>query len=196
MQRIKRAGLLFGTFLLCANFGSDDTSVEGREKPKINFYGKLTDTSGNSFKVENITISGMYKQIPVYQKPDDKNTDPSINITRIDFTEIDTIRVPHPKTVLTFNNRAYIELEISSKDPKKTKQTYIIERSKRVICDQINSAGPIEKDLAFQAVDTLSITGHKSTPPAEVTKVPVENKKTDVKPVSQKQEKRTAAPAA
>lgn len=153
--------------LLLVHFGNNDESITGREKPKINFYGKLTDTSGKTYSVENITISGMYKQVPLYQKPTDKHKDPTVNITRIDFAEIYSIRVPFPETILTYNNRQYIELEITSADLKHTKDTYIIEKTKRLICDQINTAGPIEKDLAFEAVDILIFEGHKPLPTPE-----------------------------
>jgi hypothetical protein len=161
MYKVVRPLLAIATFLLCANFGVQDESVTGREKPRINFYGTLTDTAGKKYKVESITISGMYKQVPVYQKPKNKETDPSINITRIDFAEVHSIHVPHPNVLLIYNNRQYVEITIASKDITKTKDTYIIERSKRVICDQINTAGPIEKDLSFQAVDKLVFEGHK-----------------------------------
>lgn len=153
-----------GTFILCANFGSQDTSIAGHEKPKINFYGTLTDTSGDHFEVENITISGLYKQIPFYAKPLHQKIDPSINITRLDLNEIEMIEIPHPETLLTFNGRHYIEVIITSADQKKTTQRYIIEKTKRVMCDQTNGAGAIEKDLSFQAVDKMTIKGHKTTP--------------------------------
>jgi hypothetical protein len=178
MQKSIKVSLIGIIFLLCANFGTDDTSIAGREKPRINFYGTLTDTSGRKYNVENITISGMYKQIPFYQKPTSKEIDPHINITRLDFAEVYSISVPHPNTLLNFNNHEYIEIEITSKDPKHTKETYIIEKSKRVICDQVNNAGPIEKELAFQAVDVLIFEGHKpAAPPEDLKKsAPVKNR--------------------
>ncbi len=157
---------LLGTGLMAAflsiNFSSQDTSVDGSDKkPSINFYGTLTDTTGQKYQVEDITISGMYKQIPVYQKPKDKQTDPHVHITRLDFVEMHMLRIPNPQDILTFNNRQYIEIEVTSRDATRTKQNYIIERSKRIICDQINSAGRIEKDLAFEAIDSLVFEGHK-----------------------------------
>ncbi|MCF7899942.1 hypothetical protein K9K77_00340 [Candidatus Babeliales bacterium] len=154
-----------GTFILCANFGSQDTNISGHEKPKINFYGSLTDTSGGHFEVENITISGLYKQIPFYAKPLHQKIDPSINITRLDLNEIEMIEIPHPDILLTFNGRHYIEVIITSADQKKTTQRYIIEKTKRVICDQTNGAGAIEKDLSFQAVDKIYIKGYKTLSP-------------------------------
>jgi len=165
MYKAVRPLLAIGVFIVCAHFGSQDESIEGREKPHINFYGTLTDTTGQQYNVENLTISGMYKQIPVYQKPDNKTINPSINTTRIDFTEVSSIQVPRPNTFLTYNNRQYIEIIITSRDMKGTKDSYIIERSKRVICDQVNTAGPIEKDLSFQAVDNVVFKGHKVQEP-------------------------------
>jgi len=150
------------TALVCLNFGSSqDTSVAGNEKPKIDFYGSLTDTTGNTYKVENISISGMYKQIPVYQKPALQEQDPSINITKLDFVEIYSIKVPNQQEILSFKNREYIEIEITSRDPERTKQRYIIEKNKRILCDQINAGGLIEKDLSFEALDTLLIDGYR-----------------------------------
>lgn len=162
-----RALLATVSFLVCAHFGSQDSSITGREKPAINFYGTLIDTSGNTFKVENITISGLYKQVPMYQKPLSTKIDPNINITRLDLNEIAKIEVPSQDTILTFNNRDYIEVIVTSSDPAKTTQSYITEKSKRVICDQINKAGSIEKDLSFQAIDSLTIEGHKTPPVKE-----------------------------
>ncbi|NBP00247.1 MAG: hypothetical protein EBU90_09010 [Proteobacteria bacterium] len=160
-------------FLLLSNFGSQDESVAGRIKPTINFYGSVTDTSENSYDVENITVSGMYKQVPFYAKPKNKETDPTINITRIDFAEIAELTVPFPEQILTFNNRQYIEVQIVSKDPQRTTSSFIIELSKRIICDQVNTAGPIEKDLSFKALKKIVFKGHKSPEkekPAEATK--------------------------
>lgn len=146
--------------VLCLNLGSPDVSVAGGEKPAINFKGKLQDTNGDTYVVENITISGMYKQIPMYKKPNKVTLKPTDNVTRIDLSEINLILVPDKKT-LTFDGRDYVELEITYKDPTKTKENFIIEKYKRVWCDQVNAAGPIEKDLAFSAVETLSIESYK-----------------------------------
>jgi len=170
MQKRLYPLFIVGAFLICANFSSQDSTIAGGEKPPINFYGKLTDSTGETYQVENITISNMYRQVPVYKEPTDKGTDPSINITRLDFIEIYSISVPHPNQVLSFNNRQYVKLEITSRDANHTKQEYIIEKSKRIICDEINTAGAIEKDLAFQAVDTLVFEGHKATEEKKATK--------------------------
>ena len=156
-----------GAIFLCAQFGSQDSSIAGHKKPKINFYGTLTDTSGNTFNVENITLSGLYKQVPFYAKPQEPKADPAINITRLDLHEIEKVEVPHPDKLLTFNNRQYIEVIVTSADPAHTKNHYIIEKSKRIICDQVNRAGAIEKDLSYQALDNFVIEGHKAPQPVE-----------------------------
>lgn len=166
-----------GAFFLCANFSSQDTSITGREKPKINFYGTLTDTSGNTFEVENITISGLYKQIPLYAKPNDPKVDPTINITRIDINEISQVEIPHPNTFLTYNNRQYVEIIITSADATKTTQHYITEKTKRIICDQVNAAGTIEKDLSYQAIDKIIIKGHKTPQPTTEDNYPATQNK-------------------
>ncbi len=146
--------------VLCLNLGSPDISVAGGEKPTINFKGKLQDTNGDTYLVENITISGLYKQIPMYKKPNKITLKPTDNITRIDLSEISLISVPE-KTAVMFDGRDYIELEITFRDPTKTKERFIIEKHKRIWCDQVNAAGPIEKDLAFNAIETVTIESYK-----------------------------------
>jgi len=56
--------------LFLANWGaSDDTTVEGRKKPNVNFHGTLKTRQGKKRKVANITIGRMIRQIPVYEVP-------------------------------------------------------------------------------------------------------------------------------
>lgn len=164
--------------VLCLNLSSPDVTVAGGEKPSINFRGKLQDTNGDTYEVENITISGMYKQIPMYKKPNTVTLKPTDNITKIDLSEISLITVPN-KEILTFDGRDYIELEITYKNIKSQKERFIIEKHKRIWCDQINGADPIEKDLAFTAIESLSIDSYKM---AELAK----NKEKDDKNHDQK----------
>ena len=58
---------------------------------------------------------------------------------------------------MKFNNRDYLEIEVISNDSRRTKNTYIIDRIKRLQCDEINEAGPIQKELSFLAVKSLLI---------------------------------------
>jgi hypothetical protein len=146
--------------IICLNMSSPDISVAGGEKPTINFSGTIQDTDGNTYLVENITISGLFKQIPMYKKPNKITTKPTANITRMDLSEISCITVPNKKEE-SFDGRAYVELEVTYKDYKRTTERFIIEAHKRVWCDQVNEAGPIEKDLAFEAIESLTIKEYK-----------------------------------
>lgn len=148
-----------------AQFSGQNSSTPSCIKPAINVSGILHDSSDQSYSVENITISGRYNDIPVYQKPKIATVNPDVNTTRIDLREVSEIRLASQE-ILKFNNRDYIEIEIFSKDARRTKNTYIIDRNKRLQCDEINEAGPIEKELSFLAVKSLEIK--KSRPREEV----------------------------
>lgn len=144
-----------------AQFSSQHSSTSASEKPAINVSGTLVDSSDQTYAVENITISGRYTDIPVYQKPKAADVNPDINTTRLDLREIYEIRLVSAE-ILKFNNRDYIEIEVVSNDARKTKNNYIIDRIKRVQCDEINEAGPIEKELSFLAVKSLVIKNARS----------------------------------
>lgn len=152
------------SLVLCAQFSldQDNASVSGKSvKPAVDFMGSITDNSGKTFKAQNITISGLYKQIPVFEKPKDMHDTsykPSINIIRLDLSEISRIHVPHPESTFIFDSRNYIEIDVFSHDPKKTKNSYLIENSKKILCEEINGAGPIERELQFSALVDLTIT--------------------------------------
>lgn len=156
--------LCFMLLFFLAQFSSQRSTV-GQEKPKVNFFGTLIDQSSNKYEVENITISGLYKQIPFYKlPPTGKAINPETNITRFDLDEIYQITVHYKGNapqLYTFKNRNYIEIEIALNDTKKTKSTYIIETNKKVYCDQATDVGLIEKELSFEAIDKLIINGHK-----------------------------------
>ncbi len=146
---------------LAAQF-SQQQSGEGKDKPKINFSGTLVDQTGHSYQVENITLSGMYRSIPFYKKPRKASTSPETNTTRIDLKETSEIRVPYrddAPIISNFKNRDYIEVEVILND--QTKNGYIIERSRKIFCDEMTAAGPVEKEISFEALDKISITGHK-----------------------------------
>ncbi len=149
--------------LLLAQFSSQQSST-GHEKPNVNFFGELKDQSGNTYNVENITISGLYKQVPFYKVPPRPTMNPDTNTTRIDLEEIYQISVPYkgdvPKTY-TLNKREYIEIEVTYNDSVKTKSSYIIEKRRKLYCDQLSDAGIIQKELSFEAVDYLIIKGHR-----------------------------------
>lgn len=158
-QHIRTIMCLVSVFAF-ANFSSE-TSVDGRQKNKINFYGTLTDIQGNTSNVDNISIGGSYERIPVYQKPKDADTKPDINTTRLDLKEVAVIKLTGGEAVISkFKNREYIDITVVSNDTQRTEKNYIIELTRKLLCDEINEAGPIEKEISFQALGTLNINGY------------------------------------
>lgn len=158
-------------FFLCANFSmnEDETSISGGGiKPTINFKGAIQDNTGKEFEAAHITISGLYKQIPVYSKPQNMKNDkydPTINTVRLDLAEVEKISVPQPNDIHIFNNRKYIEIEVTSKSKIQTTNNYLIENSKKILCDQVNTAGPIERELQFPAIQKIVISHYEKTDP-------------------------------
>lgn len=163
MNKLMLTAISLGAVSLLANYSSE-TSTDGPRKPKINFYGTLTDTLGQNYQFENLTISGMMSQIPMYQKPASPEVNPEINTTRVDLNEVASINVPNPNTLLKYKGREYIALEIISNNGPGTQQQYIIEASRKVYCDEVNSAGPVEKELSFQAIATIALKGNRPQP--------------------------------
>jgi hypothetical protein len=142
---------------------SAQQSQDGKEKPKVNFYGTIVDQSGNSTEVENITLSGLYRRIPVYVKPK-RMANPDLNKRYIDLDETAQIRVPYdgenPK-IFPFKGRDFVEIQIVSNDGKNTVKPYIVERTRKIYADEKNAAGPIEMVLGIEALDTLTLKGYK-----------------------------------
>src|SRR3990167_7075078 len=148
-----------GVILLCVNMGmQNEGSVAGGGRPDINFYGTLKDNTGASYAVENITIGGMFKQIPVYAKPASPTANPGDNRTLLDLKEIKAIIVPEGEKELTFGGKPYTEIVVVSLDG--TKRTYMIETSKLLRCGEKNASGDTEKELAFRAVMEINIRGY------------------------------------
>lgn len=162
---------------LCAQYSSQD-STSGANKPKVNFYGVLTDMSNKEYNLENITISGMYEGITVYTKPSYADLSPQhqVKINLANIHEIRTVLVPSTRTtpasapftpaIVTFNKREYVEIEVISNDSVKTKSNYIIEKTKNIYGDE----GPKGHIDSITDVKSLKINGHKdrdTTPTAQ-----------------------------
>ena len=166
------------SFVLCAQFGSQDNGLHGGGKPKVNFYGTITDSSDKTFEAENIVVEGLYKQIPVYQVPPktiSSSYDPSDNVARLDLAEIGRITIDYEQPILTIKNRKYLIITVFSKKSSKAQlggaslsshknsliNDYLIEADKRLNCDESNLAGPIEKEIRFKALKEVVIKGYK-----------------------------------
>ncbi|MCL5874967.1 MAG: hypothetical protein M1114_00650 [Candidatus Dependentiae bacterium] len=87
-------------------------------------------------------------------------------ITRIDLCKVAEIKVPKPDERWVFARRKgyhsvpFIEIEITSNDSQKTKHNYLIEDCRKISGDEKNEAGPIEKDIPFNAIQQLTIAGY------------------------------------
>ncbi len=177
-MKIQNVGLALGAFLLCANFSMDQSGGEvtgGGVKPIVNFKGQITDNTEKTFQVENISISGLYKQIPVYAVPSnlkDSEYNPTVNTIRLDLAEIKKITVLNPETLLTFKNRTYIVIDVYSNNAPDTKNSYLMENSKKVLCAEVNPAGPIERELQFSAIREIVIDSYEKPEPKEADKKP------------------------
>jgi hypothetical protein len=197
MEKIKRITLISVAFLLCVNFSMDQKNESvsgGAAKPSVDFHGTIRDNTGSKFEAANITLSGLYKQIPVYQIPkkiQNQEYNPTINTVRLDLAEIHKIAVPHPTDIHTFNNRKYIEIEVYSKDAPTKAYNYLIENRKKVLCDQVNNAGPIERELQFAAIQEIIFEGF-ARQEAQEEKTDEQNKKKRTRQVST-EKKKTAA---
>ncbi len=165
MNSYTRLSLATFAFVLLSHFSSQDSAGGG--KPKVNFYGTVTDLR-EIFKAENITIDRLYSAIPAYQQPPLNATvayDPSDNITRLDLSEISKIIVSPNQKPQKFGNREYIVVDIISKNAEKSKNAYMIEADKRFFFDQVNSAGPIEKEIKLRSIIEIVIDGYKQQEP-------------------------------
>jgi len=151
-----KTGFVVVTFIMCAQFSSQNISTTGKEKPTTNVYGTITDSENQTIAVQNITVAGRFKDIAVYKKPSNPEINPDINKTLIDLCAIKEIRVAAPK-IVEFNKRKYIEIILISADTNPSQNEYIIEYSKKLFCDY----GSLEKELNFTAIKRLQIQGCK-----------------------------------
>jgi hypothetical protein len=164
MRSIQKIAYCLALITMLAQFSSNESSINGSGKPSVNFFGIITDDSHNTHEAHNITISGIYKQIPVYAIPPKQSFNPERNVSRVDLSEIKELHVPHldgGAKLHSFANKQYVEIQITYNDEKRTATTYIIERSRKVRFDKVNQAGSIESELSIEALDTLKINGYK-----------------------------------
>jgi len=154
--------LFYSLFIPFGVHATADKSTFVTEKPRINFVGILSTPDGKETAVENCTIAGLYKQIPVYAKPRDGETDPSIDTTFIDFDEIAEIKTPFKegevRTSYTFKKRLYNEIIIITNNAAKTANHYLLEATRKLRCDEIDGNKRKERELSFLALKSLKIT--------------------------------------
>lgn len=180
------ARLLLHSILLVslASWSNGEPTVEGASnKQRINFYGTLLTHQGKiTTKIDNISIGGKYKQIPMFEKPSLKKpasthskqeipleADPKTELvtTKIDLSEVSQILVPQPHTLWFYKKEKgyrrseYLEVVVVSNNQQKTKAHYLLEAKTKIYCAEVNPAGPIEKEVPLAAINTLTISGYK-----------------------------------
>jgi len=170
--------------ILCINWRAQETTLEGNFKQTVNFYGKLITHQAKEYRVDNISINEKYKQIPMYDKPR-KHPKPALNpktnqkeivlkvnpknnfiTSKIDLNEVSEIHVPKPNITWIYQKEGkqrrleYIEIVVISRNKKKTKNSYLVGRKTKVRCNEVNSAGPVEKIVPISAINRLIIEGY------------------------------------
>lgn len=154
--------------------GQENTS--NTKKNRVNFYGTLETHAGNIFNVDNISIAHAYKQVKVYEVPAQyEKNQPRVMlkhnpkegiVTMIDLKESTAIEAESGLLFLYKKKKGsreveFVKITITSKDKARTKNSYLIETTRKLICDEINEAGPIEKEVPFNAIKKLTLEGWK-----------------------------------
>ena len=174
--------LLIGAFalVLLANLTSQPGSTNSdAHKNKMNFYGMLTlsnvsttptaqQQTNTQIKVDNISIGRMYEHIPVYGKPKNPEDKPDIVTSYLNLGEIasiEPVRVNDRPVIDKFAGRDYIEIIIrlnsTAQGEPNPEQHYIVERNRKVYCDQLSDGNPIKNELQFEGIAKLEILGYK-----------------------------------
>lgn len=183
MKKFLISALTAGTIIcILVNWAAQETTIAGNKKQRVNFFGTLKTQECTTYEVENISIGRIYKQIPLYEAPCNTATDHMLKkdprkgiISRIDLSETAEIRVPHPDVILSYQKKGfrrteYIEIVVISNDQHKTKCSYLVDLRRKVYCDRVNKAGPIELEVPFQSIERLIIKGYRYREPEQKNK--------------------------
>jgi len=183
MKKILLLAALAGASIgLLVNWTTQETTIAGDKKHRVNFFGILETQEGNRYEVENISIGLRYKQIPLYEAPKEipKNLmltkDPRKGlIAKIDLAEVTEFQISNFDKKLIYQKKGsskneYIKIVVIFKDEEKTKRQYLIDLRRKLECDEINKAGPIElESLSFSALKRLIIKGYRYREPEQDT---------------------------
>lgn len=171
----KYSSLVLACAALVCLMNTGYQSTEKKEAPAINFKGTVR-TNGDQDKAENITISGLYENIPLYGIPQGAETSPTTNVTNVRLDEIDAIRhKPGAASIKEFQKRDYVEIEVEFKQQKK--KNYLVERSRKLYYEipfSDPSIKPLAKEVSFEALSELLITGYTQKTRSEMTAQPKE----------------------
>ena len=158
--------------ILCANFGSN-SSEQGPKKPSYCVYGTLTTTNNEKQAVKNLLVGGIFDRIPFYGVTLSEDIDPTTNVTFLDLDEIISIKpsAENPlEGIKRYKNRDYIALTITLKGNEKglsslvkepQEKKFLVERGRKISCDQTATSGDFEREVSFEAIKELSILGFR-----------------------------------
>lgn len=143
--------------LVCVNTGFQSTEKHDRE-PAVNFKGTV-----NGETAENITVAGLYEDIPFYDIPLVAETAPTANVTHIRLDDIKALRhTPGKESIKQFQKRDYITFTIEFENGKT--KPYLVERSRKiyyVVPFSDSRIQPLEKEILFEALQELTIQGYQ-----------------------------------
>jgi hypothetical protein len=181
MEKRLMPHLLCMLVIMLSGCDDEDSSsiLGGYKRQRVNFYGTLTTHQGLTYEVENISIDGHIKEIPVYEPvvASAKNmaaTDFQLNInpkddaiTKIDLVGVAEIRVPNPERIWKYQKPGtttqateFIEIEVISNNDIRSMNKYLIEASKQINVYQKDIARSLAKNVPFRALKVLVIKGH------------------------------------
>lgn len=166
--------------ILCSNFGSN-TSESGPKKPSLCFYGTVTFENNEKIPVKNILFGGIFERIPFFGVPSVDTIEPTVNTTFLALDNILSIKPSFEKAsdgVKRYKNREYITVTVTLKGSEKGLSTlahepqekqFLVEKNRKISCDQTITGGDIEKEFTIEAIKEISILGlrqgeRKSTP--------------------------------
>ncbi len=154
---------LLGIMILIIGTGFGQSSKDDApQKHYLNYHGEVADLKGKSYKVDNISIAGKLRGIKMYEKPVDASRDPAENITAFDLEQIYSIEPAATSKCDTpshYKHKQYTEIIVTLNSPERPQHHYLIESLQKIKCDEVTSAGPLEKELTFSAIKRLTIQG-------------------------------------
>lgn len=172
--------LLVMSSLFLINGGGSESNVNDNKKQNVNFSGKVVTYQGQEYTVDNISIDGKYKKIPMFDLPvgheevklnaenkqKEITIDPAIDLieSEVNLSESSEFRVPTPDIIWVQHKKGrqrqeFLEIDIIS-NVSNTKRSYLLERKTRIYCDELDLAGPLEKRIPLSAVKQLVIEGY------------------------------------
>lgn len=158
MQLLPRIAFCVSIFLLCFNGSCEnESSVKSDYKPEVNFYGSITDVDNKQYTVEDITLSGQFKDIHVYPKPQDPRKFSTDNYEKLNLAEVKEIR-PIQAHTLEHKGINYIEIQVTRTDGGT--DLYMIPKSSYIEANRKPHSGPIVKVLTMDQLKSVVINDY------------------------------------